>query len=95
MNDDVLLRCERLVIGHEGRAILPPLDLSLARGTFVVHEGVLQPAPAPRFSRTPGTLTRRPPRPGEHTGTALADWGVTDVADLIRAGVVIEAPSGT
>jgi alpha-methylacyl-CoA racemase len=46
-----------------------------ARETFVRLDGVLQPAPAPRFSRTPGQLTRRPPVPGEHTMEALADWG--------------------
>jgi alpha-methylacyl-CoA racemase len=46
-----------------------------ARETFVRLDGVLQPAPAPRFSRTPGRLTRRPPVPGEHTLEALADWG--------------------
>jgi alpha-methylacyl-CoA racemase len=46
-----------------------------ARETFVRLDGVLQPAPAPRFSRTPGRLSRRPPVPGEHTLEALADWG--------------------
>ncbi|GAA0973823.1 CaiB/BaiF CoA-transferase family protein [Acrocarpospora macrocephala] len=55
-----------------------------ARGTFVRADGVLQPAPAPRFSRTPARLTRPPARPGEHTAEALADWGFSaaDVADL-------------
>jgi alpha-methylacyl-CoA racemase len=50
-----------------------------ARETFVRLDGVLQPAPAPRFSRTPGQLTRRPPVPGEHTLEALADWGCDQV----------------
>ena len=44
-----------------------------ARGTFTEHHGVVQPAPAPRFSRTPATLGRRPPAPGEHTDEVLAD----------------------
>jgi alpha-methylacyl-CoA racemase len=35
-------------------------------------DGVLQPAPAPRFSRTPGAVSRRPPRSGEHTAELLA-----------------------
>ncbi len=45
-----------------------------ARGTFVERDGVTQPAPAPRFSRTPSTLDKPPPRPGEHTADILADW---------------------
>jgi alpha-methylacyl-CoA racemase len=45
-----------------------------ARGTFVDHEGVVQPAPAPRFSRTQGTIGRAPCTPGQHTDEVLADW---------------------
>jgi alpha-methylacyl-CoA racemase len=63
-----------------------------ARGAFVRHEGLLQPAPAPRFSRTPAALSRRPPLPGEHTIEALADWGFDDarIAALQDAGAVAE-----
>jgi alpha-methylacyl-CoA racemase len=46
-----------------------------ARRTFVENAGVVQPAPAPRFSRTPPELGRPPAHPGEHTEAALADWG--------------------
>ncbi len=46
------------------------------RGTFVEVEGVVQPGPAPRFSKTPGTVARRAPGAGEHTAEILADWGV-------------------
>jgi alpha-methylacyl-CoA racemase len=46
----------------------------VARGTFVEHGGVVQPAPAPRFSRTPGTLDRLPPAAGQHTDEVLAEW---------------------
>lgn len=45
------------------------------RGTFVEQDGVVQPAPAPRFSRTPGAIQRPPSQPGEHTEEALRDWG--------------------
>jgi alpha-methylacyl-CoA racemase len=45
------------------------------RGTFVEVEGVVQPAPAPRFSRTPSAIQRPPARPGEHTEDALRAWG--------------------
>ncbi len=46
------------------------------RETFVEIEGVLQPAPAPRFSVTPGAILRRPAGLGEHTASVLADWGI-------------------
>ncbi|MEV4265282.1 CaiB/BaiF CoA-transferase family protein [Kribbella sp. NPDC049584] len=58
----------------------------VARGTFVDHHGVRQPAPAPRFDRTPTSLGRPPARPGEHTREALTDWGITDVDDLLESG---------
>ncbi len=45
------------------------------RATFVEHEGVVQPAPAPRFSRTPGVIQRPPSAPGADTENALRDWG--------------------
>jgi len=54
-----------------------------ARGAFVEVAGKPQPAPAPRFSRTPARIRRPPPRPGEHTDAALADWGFSG-ADLAR-----------
>src|SRR3954449_2260466 len=53
-----------------------------ARGTYVEAQGIVQPAPAPRFSRTPGGLDRPPPVTGQHTREALTDWGVTGVDDL-------------
>jgi alpha-methylacyl-CoA racemase len=61
-----------------------------ARGTFVEHEGLVQPAPAPRFDRTPTRLGRRPPLPGEHTDEALAEWGLPAdrVAQLAADGIV-------
>jgi len=46
-----------------------------ARNTFVTVAGVKQPGPAPRFSRTQGTVVRPPPAAGEHTDEALAEWG--------------------
>ena len=46
-----------------------------ARGAFVEIAGVTQPAPAPRYSRTPGAIARGAPRRGEGGAQALADWG--------------------
>ena len=45
------------------------------RGTFVVQDDVTQPAPAPRFSRTPSAIQCPPAVSGEHTEEALRDWG--------------------
>ena len=61
-----------------------------ARKTFVQHEGVTQPAPAPRFSRTPSAIQGPSPKPGEHTAEVLSDWGLDDdtVAELVGAGAV-------
>ncbi|MEU8514427.1 CaiB/BaiF CoA-transferase family protein [Kitasatospora sp. NPDC048722] len=47
-----------------------------ARGTYVEADGVTQPAPAPRFSVTPGALRRPPARPGAHTAEVARDWDV-------------------
>lgn len=46
-----------------------------ARGTFVEFDGQVQPAPAPRFSRTPGAIAGPSAVPGQHTDDVLADWG--------------------
>ncbi|WP_293786427.1 CaiB/BaiF CoA-transferase family protein [uncultured Aeromicrobium sp.] len=61
-----------------------------ARGTYVEHEGILQPAPAPRFSATPATLTTPPSRPGADTREALAAWGIDDVDELIADGIAVQ-----
>ncbi|WP_295526825.1 CaiB/BaiF CoA-transferase family protein, partial [uncultured Pseudacidovorax sp.] len=47
----------------------------IARGTYVRFNGVEQAAPTPRFSRTPGSLRRAPPRAGEHGRALLAQCG--------------------
>jgi alpha-methylacyl-CoA racemase len=49
---------------------------NVARRTFVEVEGAPQPAPAPRFSRTPGAVERTPVPPGHDTRTVLAEWGL-------------------
>ena len=61
----------------------PVLDLeeapkhahNVARETFVTIEGVVQPAPAPRFSATPGAIQGPPPKIGAHNDEALSQWG--------------------
>jgi alpha-methylacyl-CoA racemase len=55
----------------------------VSRGNFVESAGVPQPAPAPRFSRTPGAVRRAPPERGEGGAAALEEWGF-DVAEIER-----------
>jgi len=63
-----------------------------AREVFVEHHGVVQPQPAPRFSRTQATLSHPPaPAPGAHTRDALAAWGIEGVDALIEAGAAVQA----
>ncbi|MEO7131811.1 MAG: CoA transferase, partial [Dermatophilaceae bacterium] len=61
-----------------------------ARGVYVERDGVTQPAPAPRFSRTPGALTTSPPELGADTRAALTAWGVADVEALIQSGAATQ-----
>jgi len=48
------------------------------RKTFIENEGVLQPAPAPRFSRTEPEIKSPPPTPGQDTQSVLIDFGFTE-----------------
>ena len=61
---------------------------NVARGTFTEVAGLVQPAPAPRFSRTENEIRRPPPQTGEHTDEVLAEWGVAEdrIAALREAG---------
>ncbi|MEX2254184.1 MAG: CaiB/BaiF CoA-transferase family protein [Acidimicrobiia bacterium] len=61
-----------------------------ARGTIIEHDGVLQPAPAPRFSRTKAEVTRAPAKPGEHTDEVLTERGFSsdEIAKLRDAGAI-------
>jgi alpha-methylacyl-CoA racemase len=61
-----------------------------ARRTIIERDGVPQPAPAPRFSRTGPEVQRSAPWPGQHTDEALRDWGLgdSDVAKLREAGAI-------
>ncbi len=49
-----------------------------ARKTFVEIAGMTQPAPAPRFSRTPPEVVRPPAHAGQHSAEVLAGWGFSD-----------------
>jgi alpha-methylacyl-CoA racemase len=65
---------------------------NIARGSFVEVDGVMQPGPAPRFSRTPSAVPTAPQALGEGTRSALAAWGIPNgrIAALFAGGVVGE-----
>src|SRR5690349_11692334 len=61
-----------------------------ARETFVELAGVVQPAPAPRFSSTPGAIQGPAPTIGQHNSSALRDWGLSDeLIDQLRRDAII------
>jgi alpha-methylacyl-CoA racemase len=63
-----------------------------AREVFVEREGVVQPAPAPRFSRTPAQLSSPPPATaGAQTREALTAWGIEDVEGLLERGAAVQS----
>jgi len=63
---------------------------NVERGTFVEVGGQRQPAPAPRFSRTPPEVRSPAPHPGQHTDEALAAWGFSgeEIAKLRSARAI-------
>jgi alpha-methylacyl-CoA racemase len=63
---------------------------NVARKTHIEFDGVLNPAPAPRFSVTPSMLRKAPPAPGEDTDAALRDWqfSAAEIATLKASGAV-------
>jgi alpha-methylacyl-CoA racemase len=76
----------------------PVLDLdearvhphNIARKTFVQVDGLSQPAPAPRFDRTPAGVPAGAPEVGEHTDVLLSDAGYSaqEVGKLRRSGAI-------
>jgi alpha-methylacyl-CoA racemase len=62
-----------------------------ARATFMQRDDVMQPSPAPRFSRTPGRMPRRAPQRGEGGAAALAEWGfdATEIARFRAGGALM------
>lgn len=63
-----------------------------ARQTLIDVEGVMQPAPAPRFSRTPGKVHHPVPGPGQHSKEVLIDWGWEEgeVEKLMESGAITQ-----
>lgn len=68
-----------------GLAEAPDHPHSRARGTFVTVDGVVQPAPAPRFSRTAAVAPTPPSMPGDHTQALLIELGL-ESTELLHTG---------
>ena len=87
----------RILLEGSDVCFAPVLDFSSApdhphnraRGTFIEIGGHMQPAPAPRYSRTSPPTPTPPRRPGSATATDLGDWGFSEdeVAGLLAGGV--------
>jgi alpha-methylacyl-CoA racemase len=82
--------CVQPVLDWQEREAHPHLA---ARHTYVEVDGVRQPAPAPRLSRTPLGIHRPAPLPGEHTRELVRELGRSEdaLADLLAAGAVSES----
>jgi alpha-methylacyl-CoA racemase len=91
------------LLNSPGSCATPVLSLTeaprhphlVARETFVDVDGIAQPAPAPRFSRTRPATPSSPSLPGDHTRVLLREMGldVDTIAELIDAGVVAQSGS--
>jgi len=87
------------VFADTDACVVPVLDWDEAprhphlreRGTFVEVDGVVQPAPAPRFSRTPSSMPT-PPEPitPANTDAALASWASEAQVTSWRAAGTVE-----
>jgi alpha-methylacyl-CoA racemase len=63
-----------------------------ARGTFIDDGEVWQPAPAPRFSRTPGEVRSYAAKIGQHSEQILQDAGFSreQIAQLLESGAIVQ-----
>lgn len=80
-----------MVIQVAHRVVLADDERVAARGTIIERDGIDVPAPAPRFSRTPSSLSHPPHALGAGTRAVLSEWGVAGVADLLADGAVVQA----
>ena len=66
---------------------------NVARSTFLELDGVVQPAPAPRFSRTAARVAGPPAHPGQHSREVLLEAGFTadEIAALAADGAIVDA----
>ncbi len=70
---------------------------NVERGTFIDVAGTIQPAPAPRFSRTQAEVVSPPAHAGAHTRDVLNDWGIDEarIGQWIDSGAIKQAESAS
>jgi alpha-methylacyl-CoA racemase len=68
----------------------PAHPANVARETYIEVDGLTQPAPAPRFSRTPSSVAHAGPQAGQDTDAVLAamGFGESEIAELKQAGAI-------
>ena len=68
----------------------PEHPFNAERHVYVEEDGVVQPGPVPRFSRTAAVISKTPSAPGEDTRAALAAWGIDEgiVEQLLEHGAL-------
>ncbi|MFZ1991664.1 MAG: CaiB/BaiF CoA-transferase family protein [Alphaproteobacteria bacterium] len=69
---------------------VPQHPVHQARGNFTSRDGITQPNPAPKLSKTPGAIQGGIAALGEHNDSALADWGFSqsEIAALKSCGAL-------
>lgn len=87
---EILEPAEACSTGVYGMADAPSHPHNKARNAFVEIAGKVQPAPAPRFSRTPAGTPASPSEPAADTDETLAAWGYSEaeIDELRQAGAV-------
>ena len=62
-----------------------------ARNSFIDVDGVIQPAPAPRFSNTPGKIQHSPVEKGKHTREVIKSIGKENlIEELLKSKIIAE-----
>ncbi len=69
----------------------PKHPANIARNTYIEVDGVTQPAPAPRFSRTPSEVQHGNHEVGQDTDDVLSamGFGEQELAQLKSAGAIV------
>jgi len=90
----VFLGSDACVVPMLGLGEAPRHPYNASRDVFLERDGVPQPAPAPRFSRTVPEAGRAPGPVGADTEDVLAAWGLpaTEIAELKAQGIVGKKP---
>ena len=87
---DILERSDSCATPVLSMTEAPQHEHSRARNTYVTVDGIQQPGPAPRFSRTRSEIRHGPTVSGEHDRQALSEWGFSEIEidRLLKNGIL-------